>query len=331
MNKEAFLLLINKFIAGKASPEEEQLLINYFESFQHSAAWDEQELGPREALEQQLLNRLQAALPAPALKKSPVFRFGRRMAAAAVFFALAASFYLLRNRLFHTPVPMQEIVTRFKERRQVQLEDGTEIWMEPGSRLLYPEHFNGDTREITLTGGAFFEVAKNPLHPFIIHTGTISTKVLGTSFNVKAYTPSKQEVAVVTGRVMVQSENNTGADTAQVILTPNQKVAWNEQQRRLEKSVLPNTAYYAQRRYGKFIYEGETIAAVLDDIRQQYNVEVQLNSPASACTFYGDFDVRQDVDKVLNALAATLNAHVKKEAGANAWSISGGGCASPKL
>lgn len=325
------MLLINKFLAGKASPEEEQLLSNYFESFQQSAAWDEHELGSRELLERQLLSKLQAALPAPAVARPRVFRLGRRMAAAAVFFILAASFYLLKNRLFHAPAPMQEIVTRFKERRQVRLEDGTEIWMEPGSRLLYPEHFSGDTREISLTGGAFFEVAKNPEHPFIIHTGTISTKVLGTSFNVKAYSSSRQEVAVVTGRVMVQPENKTGADTAQVILTPNQKVAWNEQQRRLEKSVLPNTAYYAQRRYGKFIYEGETIASVLDDIRQQYSVEVQLNSPASACTFFGDFDVRQDVGKVLNALAATLNAHVKKEAGANAWSISGGGCASPKL
>jgi len=306
------------------------LLFNYFESFQQSNAWDEQELGPKEVLEQQLLDRLQAALPAPAVKKTRIFRLSRRMAAASVFFILAASFYLLKNRLFRQPIPMQEVVTRFKERRQVQLEDGTEIWMEPGSRLVYPAHFSSDNREVTLTGGAFFDVAKDPTHPFIIHTGIISTKVLGTSFNIKAYTPFKQEVAVVTGQVMVQTENKTGADTAQVIVAPNQKVSWNEHQRRLEKSVLPNTAYYTQRRYGKFIYEGETIAAVLDDIRQQYNVEVQLNSSASACTFYGDFDVRQDVDKVLNVLAATLNARVKKEAGANAWSISGGGCASTK-
>ncbi len=323
--------MVDKFLAGKTSPEEEQLLSNYMESFQQPGGWDESVLGSESVLEQRLLERLQDALPAPA-RKMPLLRISRRMAAAAVFFILAASLYLLRNQLgglFKQQVAMQEMVTRVKERRQVKLEDGTEIWMEPGSRLVFPEHFSGDTREVNLTGGAFFEVAKNPEHPFIIHTGTLSTKVLGTSFNIKAYAPFKQEVAVVTGKVMVETEDK--ADTGQVILVPNQKVAWNARQHRLEKSLLPNAAYYVQRRFGKFIYEGETVASVLDDIQQQYNVQVQLNSPAAACTFYGDFDTRQEVEKVLNAVAATLNAQVKKEAGANTWSISGGGCASPKL
>ncbi|MBS1564588.1 MAG: FecR domain-containing protein [Bacteroidetes bacterium] len=327
MNKEAFLLLVNKYLAGTASPEEEQLLMNYFDSFRQSTAWDEATLGPRADLERSLLQRIQSGITTVPQKRvvrmSPV----RWMAAAVVLLALAASFFLLKNQLLPHPVHMQEAVTQPGERRQVHLQDGTEVWMEPGSRLVYPEQFDGDTREITLSGGAFFEVAKNPLHLFIIHTGTLDTRVLGTSFNVKAYTPFSQEVTVVTGSVAVQPARKTGSDTAQVILVPNQLVAWNAQSHRLEKTVLPNTAYYAQRRFGKFIYEGETIATVLDDIRRQYNVEIWLDSPAFACTFYGDFDVRQDVDKVLNALAATLNAHVKKEA-RGGWTISGGGCAS---
>ena len=332
MNKEAFLLLVNKFLSGKTSPEEDQLLLNYFESFQQATAWNEDELGPKDELESKLLDRLQAALPAP--KRAVVARFNRRIAVAAAVLVVGVSGWLLRNqfvRLFKTPQPLQEIVTRFQERRQVKLEDGTEIWMEPGSRLSYPLHFEGDNREVSLAGGAFFEVTKNPARPFIIHTGTISTRVLGTSFNVKAYEPSTQEVALVTGWVIVKPEGKTANDTAQVVLSPNQVVAWNESEHRLEKSVLRNTAYYAQRRFGKFIYEGETIATVLDDIRHQYNVHVELNSPASECTFYGDFDVHQDVSKVLNVLAATLNAKVKKDSAANTWIISGGGCASPKL
>ncbi len=329
MNREAFLQLIDKFLAGKASAEEEQLLYNYFESFQQSSGWNEQELGPHDAMEQKLLNKLsQALVKKTGSPKAGVFRIGKKWMLAAAFLAVFIGGYLLWNMLnkFHGPAALKEVVTGIEERKQVQLGDGTAIWLEPGSRLSYPEKFTDSIREITFTGEAFFDVAKNPDRPFIIHTGTIHTRVLGTSFTVKAYDSLSQEVAVVTGRVSVQADRKMTAGMQPVMVIPNQKASWNNKDRRIEKIQLSSTSYYAQRRYGKFIYQGETVASVLDDIQHQYNVQLHYDPSMKACTFYGDFDTRQPVGKVLNYLATALNAQLTKESAQNTYRLRGGGC-----
>lgn len=329
MNREAFLQLIDKFLAGKTSAEEEQLLYNYFESFQQSSGWDEEELGPHDAMEQMLKNRLSLALvKKTGSPKAGVFRIGKKWMLAAGFLAVFVGSYLLWSMFnkFHSPSAMKEVVTGIEERKQVRLEDGTAIWLEPGSRLIYPETFTDSVREITFMGEAFFDVAKNPDRPFIIHTGTIYTRVLGTSFAVKAYDSLSQEVAVVTGRVSVQADRKMTAGMQPVMVIPNQKASWNNKDHRVEKIQLSSTSYYAQRRYGKFIYQGETVASVLDDIQHQYNVQLHYDASMKACTFYGDFDTRQPVGKVLNYLATALNAQLTKESTQNTYRLRGGGC-----
>jgi ferric-dicitrate binding protein FerR (iron transport regulator) len=149
---------------------------------------------------------------------------------------------------------------------------------------------------------------------------------LGTSFTVKAYDSLSQEVAVVTGRVSVEADGKMTAGIQPVMVVPNQKASWNNKDRRIEKIQLSSTSYYAQRRYGKFIYQGETVASVLDDIQHQYNVQVHYDSSMRACTFYGDFDTRQPVGKILNSLAAALNAQLTKGTTQNTYRLLGGGC-----
>jgi ferric-dicitrate binding protein FerR (iron transport regulator) len=329
LNREAFLQLIDKFLAGKASAEEEQLLYNYFESFQQSSGWNEQELGPHDTMEQKLMNKLSRALvKKTSSSKAGVFHIGKKWMLAAGFVAVFIGGYLLWNMLnkFHRLAAMKEVVTGAEERKQVRLKDGTAIWLEPGSRLNYPEKFTDSVREITFTGEAFFDVAKNPDRPFIIHTGTIHTRVLGTSFTVKAYDSLSQEVAVVTGRVSVQADRKMTAGMQPIMLVPNQKASWNNKDGRIEKIQLSSTSYYAQRRYGKFIYQGETVASVLDDIQHQYNVQLHYDPAMKTCTFYGDFDTRQPVDKILNYLATALNAQLTKGPTQNTYRLLGGGC-----
>ncbi|WP_133055257.1 FecR family protein [Niastella koreensis] len=324
------LQLIDRFLAGKTSAEEEQLLHNYFNSFQQSSAWDEEQLGSRDAMEQKLRSRLRESIGNNSTdKKGRLFRFSKQQLLAAATIVVLLGGYLLWNQLsslLHRPASMQQAITGLQERKQVQLADGTVIWLEPGSSLHYPAQFNDSTREINFTGEAFFDVAKNPAKPFIIHTGTIRTRVLGTSFTVKAYTPVSQEVTVVTGRVMVQADSKTKTNIQPLTVTPNQQASWNNQRRQLEKKDLPSTLYYAQRRYGKFIYQGETVSAVLDDIRHQYNVQIQYDAAIGSCTFYGDFDLKQPVGNVLSTLAAALNTTLIKEQEQNSYRLTGGGC-----
>ena len=329
MDREAFLRLIDRYLAGNTSAEEDQLLHNYFASFQQSSGWDEAQLGSRDAMEQKLINQLREALDKKTVQpKAKVLRLKKQWMLAAGFIVAIIGGDLLWNQLgsLLRNHAMKEVVTGINDRRQIQLADGTYVWMEPGSRLHYPEKFTAGNREIVFSGEAFFEVAKDSKHPFIIHTGTIRTRVLGTSFTIKAYDPSVQEVAVVTGRVMVQPDDRSTTGASAITVIPNQKASWNKKDHRLEMVRLSSTSYYAQRRYGKFIYQGETVKAVLDDIQHQYNVRVQYDAAVEDCTFYGDFDIRQPVDKVLNVLAAALNAQLTKAKEENTWRLQGGGC-----
>lgn len=104
------------------------------------------------------------------------------------------------------------------------LEDGTQITLSSNSSLTYPEHFEDSFRTVYLKGQAFFDVAKDAKHPFIVHTGNVSTVILGTSFNI-LYSEEKHkaEVSLVSGVLKVQIDNSISSD-AEVVLSPGEQL-----------------------------------------------------------------------------------------------------------
>ncbi|MDB4925054.1 FecR family protein [Mucilaginibacter sp.] len=112
------------------------------------------------------------------------------------------------------------------------LSDGTIIWLKGNSKLDYPVKFKGAVRSVSLEGEALFEVAKDAAHPFIIHCGILTTRVLGTSFNIR-HTNNKTEVNVLTGRVFLSSKNTT------ITLRPYQKAVYLPLKNVITKVVKP--------------------------------------------------------------------------------------------
>ncbi|MGC3977452.1 MAG: FecR family protein [Paludibacteraceae bacterium] len=159
----------------------------------------------------------------------------RKYAAVAAMFVFVAaiSYFMLfdsnppiktnysTNRINKTTI----LQTAFSGTRELTLSDGTKLYVNGGTRIEYDKkQFNKNKREIWLSGEAFFEVAKNPDKPFIIHTGGIQTVVRGTSFNIKAYDEIGEiSVSVRTGKVEV----GTGGETFG-LLTQNKQLVFNE-------------------------------------------------------------------------------------------------------
>lgn len=118
--------------------------------------------------------------------------------------------------------PVSQVTTRPGSRTQLHLPDGTSVWLNASSNLTFDENFGKDLREVNLSGEAFFDVVKDPSHPFIIHTKNINIKVLGTEFNVKAYPEDTlTETSLVRGRVEVTIKNRPGEKH---FLKPNEKM-----------------------------------------------------------------------------------------------------------
>lgn len=119
-------------------------------------------------------------------------------------------------------IALQEIITPANRIREINMPDGSIVWLNEGSKMEYSNEFNGKIREVWLTGEAYFDVAKNKKKPFIIHAGRINVKVLGTAFNIKSYPGEKNvETSLIRGSVEVTLKD----DPSKVyILNPNQKL-----------------------------------------------------------------------------------------------------------
>ncbi|MEO7445769.1 MAG: FecR family protein [Ferruginibacter sp.] len=148
------------------------------------------------------------------------------LASLVIFIALATlSYFFLQKNSIPKDLPLvhtTEIEARYGARSKVQLPDGSNVWLNSGSKLRYDEDFKNGTRDVYLTGEAYFDVVKNPAKPFTIHTQTMAVRVLGTQFNVKAYTNDKTtETSLIHGSVLVTMKNNP---QQQYLLKPNEKL-----------------------------------------------------------------------------------------------------------
>ena len=135
---------------------------------------------------------------------------------------LGFHFLTVQNPVAPAQKPSWEVVTRNGSKTNLLLPDGTTVWLNAGSRLSYDSLYGTNLREVTLSGEAYFYVVRNPKKPFIIHTGKINIRVLGTVFNVKSYPEEKTiETSLIKGSIEVSFSSQP---SKKIILKPNQKL-----------------------------------------------------------------------------------------------------------
>jgi hypothetical protein len=164
---------------------------------------------------------------------------------------------------------------------QVQLGDGSVITLENKSRLKYKSNYLKDsTRDVYLLGNAFFNVAKNPYKPFIVHANEVFTKVLGTSFRVEAQENARNiVVSVKTGKVSVYAIKKTGASAADkkegVILLPNQRVSYERAVQSFDK-MLVDSPEIVNKVITKadFTFDNTPVTQVFKTLENAYGVEI---------------------------------------------------------
>ncbi|NGF55556.1 DUF4974 domain-containing protein [Parapedobacter sp. SGR-10] len=182
------------------------------------------------------------------------------------------------------------------------LPDSSEVFLGAGSTLHYPEYFIGDAREIQLAGEAFFQVAHNPDKPFIIHTGHIRTKVLGTSFKVEALDGQEVMVAVATGKVDVSSVAD-GQTKSLALLTPGLKVTWNGQNGKAVQSKA-DIASLEQWKAGDMIFDEQLLGRVAGELERRYGVQIVFRDKDLANSRVGGtFSAGEPVTSILKMLS----------------------------
>ncbi len=165
----------------------------------------------------------QNELPEPIIPISKLRVLWIKIAGVAALLAVMVAGYFWAPDKNDALVGNQNIVsTKYGSKTKIQLPDGTTVMLNGGSTLTYDDSFNKKIREIALTGEAYFDVTHDKTKPFIIHTKAIDVRVLGTSFNVKAYPEDKTtEASLIKGSIEVSFINRSNG---KILLKPNEKI-----------------------------------------------------------------------------------------------------------
>ncbi|MDR6784397.1 FecR family protein [Pedobacter africanus] len=195
---------------------------------------------------------------------------------------------------------------------QVNLPDGTRVWLNAASELKFPLSFAGlKERRVSLTGEAYFEVKKDAAKPFIVASDRQVVQVLGTHFNVNSYKEdTNTKTTLLEGAVKVQSLKGGSPDEA--MLKPGQQARIGNASSAISVATVDPLAEIAWKK-GQFFFENEPIENIMKEVSRWYDVDIVYKDDFAGKTVWGSVTRYGNVSKVLSILELTGGIHFKIE------------------
>lgn len=326
MSKEAFYNLLERYQQGTCTEEEKRIVEQWY------GILDDHELPAITEAELSAIDKRQRDVIGEKIRERKARKKIRKVWttlawAASVIGILAIAGYIV-TLPSETPAFISENKTSVirkensgKESITVLLPDSSTVLLQPGATLSYPSKFTPASREVILTGEAFFEVTKDKTRPFLVFSNNLVTRVVGTSFVIKTGNGTESEVSVLTGKVIVtQNEDHKRllpaifSKTQSVTLTPNHRAIYESTTGKLmvtlvEKpiEVKPEEAVPATRYILDF--NEASMADVLKALENTYGISIQTENTTTpaACKFTGDLR-GQDLYAMLELVCRSVGA-----------------------
>lgn len=200
---------------------------------------------------------------------------------------------------------LNQLIVPNGKRSFINLPDGSKVWLNSGSRLVYPDSFEGKkNRELALQGEAFFEVHANKQQPFIVHTDALDVVATGTRFNVKAYeNESEIETVLAEGKVDVLTTGFNLFGANKESLNPNQKLVFTRGSSEMKLAVA-NVEHATSWIDGFLVFEREPLESVLQRVARYYNVHFHLDDEkVSTYTISGKLYLKDSINTILRIIA----------------------------
>lgn len=189
-------------------------------------------------------------------------------------------------------------------RPEITLPDGSTVIVNHGTKLKYPKKFNGKSRNISMSGEAFFKVKPDQQMPFIVETGSASVKVLGTSFNVHAYNKNKVvEVVVETGSVEL---SNNSSKRERILLLAGEKGSLDKATGSVQKEMSFSTNQLSWITH-EIRFQHSSLSDVVSTLEHVYNVSIELDADVDLSQIITATFNQQEPDYILDVVALTLS------------------------
>lgn len=311
--------LLKRYMDGVCSPEEEKKARKWLEKhiadpeydrifeelLESTPAAEDNESMKRSWLQLERFIENEMEQQKQQKRRHRIFRWANLGIIAA---AAAALLITLRH---DEPVEWHEIYAGRGETERLTLCDGTELWLNSGTKVIYPSRFDSDTRNIFVDGEVYADVTPDRKKPFIVSTSEINVKVHGTQFNVKAFADMENvEVILINGSVTVE-------DNAQEVfsrtLRPGELIRYNHQFGTIEQYDVSIEAYGNCRNNRNMRFINESLEDISKELERHFDVEILIEDKRLAKTqYYASFINNEGLDKILQALNSNGSMKVSK-------------------
>lgn len=311
MEESINISLLDRFMKGETSLEEEAVLLEWFRSTDgqkelssfYRKRWEEVSdmTLPPEQQEQMFLRLKQQMRDTPSAATNRRFSLTPWLGYAA---AILLCIGIVTSYLYKRSAPAAEkeyVVSADKgQRATLTLPDGTKVWLNSHTEISYSNTYGTKERLVSLVGEAYFEVAKDAGSRFIVKAGDMEVEALGTTFNIKAYKEDEDVVATLfSGKVRA-----TAADAA-VVLEPNQFAAYNRHTHKLIAQTADNVNYARMWRDNELAFEGETMEEVALVLNRLYNVNICFASEKAKGYRFRGVIKNRSLDNVIELISLT--------------------------
>lgn len=283
---------------------------SFFKRLSESAYSDEIEKSAQEAKERVYL---QAQTKIHQIAFNRKIRLWKYTAVASIaLLIVAGTFSLFKTAPADLPV-LAETRSLVGTTTKLTLDDGSTVELNASSSLTYPLKFQQKSRNVTLNGEAYFEIAKDAKRPFIVEVNNMNIEVLGTQFNVRSYDDDQKAITtLVEGSVRINFNHPDFTLSTPVVLKPNQQVIFDKTTNNIEiKQVKADL--YASWKEGQCFFENEQLSDILKVLERQFGITITLSSPQLGNqTFSGFFSQQEGIIQILDSFKKNRNIDYRK-------------------
>ncbi|MFV0397292.1 MAG: FecR family protein [Bacteroidales bacterium] len=317
MKESAEIELLNRLMRNEASPEEVRQLCEWYkangggeelDAF-YSRRWDESKRSTDidSEIQQRMYNRIRAQIKEQSKSRKPQIvvlrnQFLRYAAIILLLLAVGLGSHLY-TRSFSQKMDNSYLVSVDKgQRANVTLPDGTKVWLNSHSSLSYKSDYGSCERRVILEGEAFFEVAKDVKHRFVVDVGKTQVEALGTSFNVKAYSEDKNIVTTLyTGSVRVSTP------ISDVVIEPGEQAMVNTRTLRTQVDRPEMLEYASMWRDNELAFTGQTLEEIAEVLNRMYNICIVFEDETIKKSRFSGVIRNNSLDNVIEIISLTAS------------------------